>query len=105
MGVFFSEIDYFIVSHNFMLDTVFDAGLISLYHLEVMIMTSNTIQGIEAYEHYSKGIWGLAGDSMRDTRQRLMYLITGESLPKAKCGVTALEVAYLTAKSQTEVQA
>jgi hypothetical protein len=43
------------------------------------------------YRTGSKGIWGLAGDSQRNTRQTIMRLLTGENRPKAKCGVNALE--------------
>ncbi len=43
-----------------------------------------------------RAIWQtLSGDSQRKTRQALMQALTGQKLPMAKCGVSALEQAYL----------
>jgi len=36
-------------------------------------------------------IYNLAGDRNRKLRQELMYQLTGEKLPIAKCGITAIE--------------
>ena len=36
-------------------------------------------------------MWGFAGPSRAELRQELMRRLTGKKLPKAKCGINALE--------------
>lgn len=49
--------------------------------------------GIEMYKTGSKGIWGLTGDRNANTRQTIMFLLTGKKHPKAKCGIHAVNAA------------
>ncbi len=60
-------------------------------------MTSNQQLGLKMYDAGQRAPFGLAGDSQRDTRQQIMHLLAdlmpGAKLPKAKCGVTALDEA------------
>ena len=64
-------------------------------------MTANQQKAIELYETASKSRcgFGVSGDSMRDLRQQIMYLLTGVKMPKAQCGVNALEAAIAKAKT------
>ena len=59
-------------------------------------MTFDQHHGLEIYDECIKRIWGLSGDSQATTRQTIMQLLTGQRLPKAKCGVHALESAVET---------
>ena len=49
---------------------------------------------LRAADPYHFRIWHLAGDRNSTVRQELMLALTGAKLPKAKCGVTALEAAF-----------
>lgn len=40
-------------------------------------------------------VYRLMGDRNKQVRQDFMTLITGNKLPKAKCGITALEYALI----------
>jgi hypothetical protein len=62
-------------------------------------MTDNQQEAIRLYDAGSKRIFGLAGDSQKDLRQRIMHLLTGVKAPKAQCGVNALEAAIAKAKT------
>ena len=55
-------------------------------------MTDNQAKGVQLFREGSKGIWGLTGDSQSTLRQTIMQLLTGEKMPKAKCGINALTV-------------
>jgi len=58
-------------------------------------MTSNQQLALRMYDEGSKRVFGLAGDSQKDTRQHIFYLLSDcmTKTPKAKCGVTALDAA------------
>jgi hypothetical protein len=56
-------------------------------------MEHNQQVAIEMYKAGSKGIWGLTGDSQANTRQTIMFLLTGTKHPKAKCGINAVTAA------------
>ena len=59
-------------------------------------MTFDQHHGLEIFDECSKRIWGLTGDSQAATRQTIMQLLTGQRLPKSKCGIHALESAVET---------
>jgi len=54
-------------------------------------MDHNQEVALQMYKTESKRIFGLTGDSQANTRQTIMFLLTGTKLPKAKCGINALE--------------
>ena len=54
-------------------------------------MDHNQQVALEMYKTESKRIFGLTGPSQANTRQTIMFLLTGSKLPKAKCGINALE--------------
>ena len=65
----------------------------------------NIREAIRFLQTFSKSydVWSLMGDRNKKNRQVLMFLITGEKLPQAKCGVTAIreklwEIADITNK-------
>ena len=53
-------------------------------------MTETQRIGVEMYKAGSRKIFGLTGDSQRQTRQTIMRMVTGEKLPASKCGINAL---------------
>ena len=56
-------------------------------------MTENQQLAVEYFKQESRRIFGLTGPSMANTRQTIMFLLTGNKLPKARCGINALTVA------------
>lgn len=64
-------------------------------------MTPNQQKAIELYDAASRGRcgFGISGDSMRDTRQAIMHLLTGVKMPKSQCGTNAVEDAVTKAKN------
>lgn len=61
--------------------------------MEGIGMEHNQQVGIEMYKTGSKRIFGLTGDSQANTRQTIMFLLTGTKHPKAKCGIHAVNAA------------
>lgn len=53
-------------------------------------MTETQRIAIEMYKAGCKNIFGLSGDSQKQTRQTIMRMLTGEKLPQSKCGINAL---------------
>lgn len=58
-------------------------------------MSNNKTEINKVLKQVRYQVFNLAGDRNKNIRQQFMQLITGEKLPKSKCGVTALEVALL----------
>jgi len=56
-------------------------------------LTENQRLAVEAFKTGSRRIFGLTGPSQANTRQTIMFLLTGTKLPKAKCGINAVTVA------------
>lgn len=62
-----------------------------------------TLELTEGYRYMRHKVWDLAGPRSKDLRQEFMYILTGKKLPKAKCGVTAIEM-ELAGKTLEQVQ-
>ena len=45
----------------------------------------------QAQELVARNVWSLAGPHNADARQAVMLALTGKKVPKAKCGIHALE--------------
>ena len=56
-------------------------------------MDAETIKELKALCPSGR-VWNLAGASFQTRRQAIMETLTGARLPKAKCGVNALEAAF-----------
>jgi hypothetical protein len=54
------------------------------------VMKSATICG---YGRPTLRVWDMAGPSGKEVRRAVMLALTGEKLPLAKCGVTAISAA------------
>jgi hypothetical protein len=56
-------------------------------------MEHNQQVALEMYKEGNKRIFGLTGDSQANTRQTIMFLLTGTKHPKVKCGIHAVNAA------------
>lgn len=54
-------------------------------------MSTLTRTALETLERYRFRAWNMSGPHNAAARQSLMQAITGQKLPKAKCGITAID--------------